>query len=888
MTTLFDILQKVKPKRALFTSYTYSSVWFEALLYPFLRKNDCEQITVMLDAREARNSIDNSTSQYGGSRYRIVSTVPAGKGLGIFHPKIAYLESDQGDVFVVGSGNLTVHGQGRSFEVIDAVSARDEPLVFGQIAAFFERLPDRLAMLQQPERDVLDRIARRARAQMERYAGSVTASQSAWLVTTLDDSAGSQLLALARKHISPPASLTVLSPFFDADVGAVVRLHAASGAGKVQYGLARTEEGLIAPFLDNIAGKDRPSLFVVPPNDGRPLHAKWFELTGKAGDALVMTGSVNATQQSLWTTNNIEVALVRRLPATSVGDWKATNEKPLYRACAFPAPVAGPDDIGFVARINRAHVLEVQFSHALPKPAVDLVLHQGEYRLLALRAETDRDNRLTVAMDGKLIQGLRDAALWLTISGEGFEATNWVNIEPHLNLKPARVDLFKSASRVENDSYDEEDMHLLFDAAHVLLTGRKLTRKGKAGTKSSGNEAPEGGERPVSESEWLAAQGSGTRSGDRPAAEAIRIFQAVGKLLEMSDAEVEQILHEGAYPGAGDADDDEDQGRTDAAEPGAGDEAGNDAQVSRDDRKRERQRIEMKKTIPQARSTLQAAIDKRLQQAMPDPLAILIVPIKIRNHLRDGMPRALGGVDEGKEILSGPVPPHMSSSLTGLLSTLAGMKLGPAAVDELLPMVVSSAALVAVCMERRKQTVDRAQIRSWVESFARRELAGADYERMLRDEWRGGRLPRMLRFDIDDLLRQTRLIAGASRLEQRIDDIIALALDDPKRRVTEENPAVLSIIASLRNPLGVKWKLYSVLIADALGDRLGCPQCYGPLNRDEIRNLKSTLMGVCTDRCRRPVFLKTSLSLAHIFVREQQACIRDLRRKPEKEGGTAC
>jgi hypothetical protein len=112
MTTLFDILQQVKPRRALFTSYTYSSVWFEALPYPLLRKNDCEQITVMLDAREARNSIDNATSQYGGSRYRIVSTVPTGKGLGIFHPKIAYLEAEQGDVFVVGSGNLSVHGPG--------------------------------------------------------------------------------------------------------------------------------------------------------------------------------------------------------------------------------------------------------------------------------------------------------------------------------------------------------------------------------------------------------------------------------------------------------------------------------------------------------------------------------------------------------------------------------------------------------------------------------------------------------------------------------------------------------------------------------------------------------------------------------------------------------
>jgi hypothetical protein len=880
MTTLFDILQQVKPRRALFTSYTYSSVWFEALPYPLLRKNDCEQITVMLDAREARNSIDNATSQYGGSRYRIVSTVPTGKGLGIFHPKIAYLEAEQGDVFVVGSGNLSVHGQGRSFEVIDAVSARDEPLVFGQVAAFFERLPGRLAMLQQAERDVLDRFARRARAQMARYAGSGTVSPSTWLVTTLDDSAGAQFVTLAREHLSPPATLTVLSPFFDPDVGAVLRLQAASAAGKVQYGLVRTEEGLIAPFLGDIAGKDRPSLFVVPPNEGRPLHAKWFELTGRDGGALVMTGSVNATRQSLWTTNNIEVSLVRRLPSTSIGNWKVASETPEYRACAFPAPLAGPGDIGFVASISRANVLDVQFSHALPAPAVELILHQGEHRLLALRAETDRNQRLAVVVEGKLIQSLRDAALWLTVTGEGFEATNWVNIEPHLSVKPARVDLFKSAARIEDDSYDEEDMHLLFDAAHVLITGRKLTRKGKAGSKVLEDGGAEDGDRAMSESEWLAAQGSGTRSGDRPGAEALRIFAAVGKLLALSDSEVEQILGNGARPDAS-ADDEDD------ADDGS-DEGGNQAQVSKEDRKRERQRLAMKKTVPQARSTLQAAVDKRLRQAMPDALAMLIVPIKIRNHLRDGMPQALGRVDEGKEILSSPLPPHISSSLTGLLSTLAGMSLGPAAVDELLPMVASSAALIAVCMGRRMQAVDYAQIRSWVEKFAHRGLGAADYERMLRDEWRDGRLPRMRRFGIDDLLRQTSLIAQAARPEQRIDDIIALALDDPKRKVTDEHPSALSIIASLRSPAGSKWKLYSVVIADTLGDRVGCPQCYGPLNSDEIRKLKSTLMGVCTERCRRPVFLKTGSLLAHTFAREQQAFVRDLRRRPEDAGSATC
>ena len=240
MTTLYDILEEVAPKRALFTSYTYSSVWFEAGPYPLLRKRDCEQITVMLDAREARHSVDNSSSRFGGSRYRVVSTTPTkeSKGGGIFHPKIAYLESDDGDVFVVSSANLTTQGQSRSLEVLDAVSASTEPGVFGQIADFFELLPARLNLLAREDEEILARFARRARAQSDQYAANAVGPQKVWLVTTLAHDAGAQFVDLARQNLAAPNSLTVLSPYFDKDVGAVIRLRDRLGVNQVRYGLA--------------------------------------------------------------------------------------------------------------------------------------------------------------------------------------------------------------------------------------------------------------------------------------------------------------------------------------------------------------------------------------------------------------------------------------------------------------------------------------------------------------------------------------------------------------------------------------------------------------------------------------------------------------------------
>jgi hypothetical protein len=101
--------------------------------------------------------VDNTTSRFGGSRYRVISTTPTkeGKGGGIFHPKIAYLESDDGDVFVVSSANLTTQGQSRSLEVVDAVRATRDPLVFGQIADFLELLPARLNLLSREDEEIL-------------------------------------------------------------------------------------------------------------------------------------------------------------------------------------------------------------------------------------------------------------------------------------------------------------------------------------------------------------------------------------------------------------------------------------------------------------------------------------------------------------------------------------------------------------------------------------------------------------------------------------------------------------------------------------------------------------------------------------------------------------
>lgn len=886
MTSLYDIIKKVAPKRALFTSYTYSSVWFESGPYPLLRKEDCGQITVMLDAREARSSVDNSSSRFGGSRYRVVSTTPTknGNGGGIFHPKIAYLESDDGDVFVVSSANLTTQGQSRSLEVLDAVSASADPLVFGQIADFLELLPARLNLLTREDQSIVAQFAQRARAQCDLYAVNVNGPQKVWLVTTLTESAGAQFLELARRNLATPKSLTVLSPYFDRDVGAVTRLRDKLGLKRVRYGLGRRNGKLIAPFQKDIPKVNRPAHFVEPPGNQRPLHAKWFELADANGEALVMTGSVNATQQSLWNTNNIEVSLVRHVDQSTTALWSTASDVPHYEPCEYPTPLAADDVVNVVAHITRDHVLEVSCFPAPTPQKVQFDMHHDKHHLPPLTTMLDGTGQASVPVSQIMIRDLPDRALWLTVTGAKFEATTWVNVDPQLSTTPKQVDLSKSVGRVDDGEYDEEDAYLLLNAAHILLTQRKLNNNGRPQRKEV-EPTDEGADDPlVSEAEWLTGRGEGTKKYDQPSTEALRIFKALGKLLEMSNDELAQVFSptedgDADTETGGEGDEDEEDGQdtdtVDEAEEGG----------SKDERRVNKKRKKRRQSVTQAAEAVRLAIDKRLKHPIPDGLAILIVPQKIRNHLRAGMPLALRRVDTGCEAPAEVIPEDTASPLMGLLSNLMGLRFGEAAICNLLPMVASAGAIVALCIARRGLSVNYDQIRSAIEIFAGRRLSEADYRSMIEVEQLEERLWLMRHFQVSDLLEQTRRIASASRVEDRIDGVLALALDNPKSPVPDSRSDIKDVVEALRRSPG-KRKLYSVVVTDEMPTKVQCPQCYATLEEQEFKKLKTVRMAVCKDTCRRPIFLKIGLASHRVLLREDEACVRRIQTQATEEGST--
>ena len=338
---LLDLVREVRPKAALFTSFTFSVSYFDAVFVPVLRSVGCEDIAVLVDADQAALSAEESVSRAAGRIYRIAPVIAPGGG--VFHPKLAYLAAEADDVLAVSSGNLTASGQSLQLESFDAVSAGDAPTVFREFADWLTALADRVKDSSPQASRLLAHTAPRALQAYKRKA-ALTPKQlpAPTLVHTLGGTAREALEALFIAEADYAESVVVLSPFHSPDGGPLLRLAASVDAKVLSVGLDASRPRLVAPFERGRFKPELPGNFVRPdaPGGHRRLHAKVFELLAK-DKVLVMTGSVNATAQSFESMKNVEVSLARWLPESPalqtgrVAIWAVSLSAHSLRATAY-------------------------------------------------------------------------------------------------------------------------------------------------------------------------------------------------------------------------------------------------------------------------------------------------------------------------------------------------------------------------------------------------------------------------------------------------------------------------------------------------------------------------------------------------------------------------
>lgn len=436
---------------ALFTTYALSLSFFEAhLLRRGLKQHGCREIWIAADIDGYAQSLAERQALSVGQDYRLV---PIALRNGVFHPKCVYLRGADGDVLIVGSGNLTFGGYGKNVEVAEVFHSKAHPAIFAQFAGFLRALKKRNDLFC-PDDTWIDLFANHA----DRAGAVGPAGESVRLVHCVEAPVDEQLVAaVARKDVW---ELRVLSPYYDADAGAVRNLTAQLGSRKTTIGLlAGQEEQSAYPF--NPSANQVSAAIVAVDEPARRLHAKWVEIEAEDKSVVTLTGSINATTQSLCTTKNIELGVLRTGQAPTRLRW--TRTKIPVRHVIHERSLPG---IGSRFMLH-ATILELGVLRATVLPAPksqgtwQVTLSQVNGDSISFSAEVDSSGIFEIRLEKA--DGFDFASgLQLSIERNGDSVRAWVQNEWLLELARARNVPTGSILRfLRGESAEDDDLSVL-------------------------------------------------------------------------------------------------------------------------------------------------------------------------------------------------------------------------------------------------------------------------------------------------------------------------------------------------------------------------------------------------------------------------------------------
>lgn len=436
--------------KALFMTYALSLTYFETYVLPKLREAGCEEIWVLADVEGYRGSLMELRARHVGQEY---SLIPVAVCSGIFHPKITYLWGAAEDILMVGSGNLTFGGHGQNVEVLEVMGSEANAQVFEDFAAFLEalRAKDAISVAS-------DIVLRRFLARAQQKAKSGQEKGNSRLLHSLIQPISEQIRELAAGRTWD--SLLVLSPFHSPDGEPIKAIVHALGIERLTVGVPGSPDvGFSFPFP--AAQSWHVEVEVVTPNVekmGRRLHAKWLELRGD--ESWAITGSVNATAQSMGSTRNVEVAVLRRLDEPTTALWKKAK-RPVYRT----------DQIAFSDASTLTAYGELDGQGVLSGRILGDAELAGEWHVyLECSDEIIATTDLNVGDRGEFSWRLEAAfemdggsAPQIRLIKGDLVARGWVSIKSFLAMPSRSRTAMGALSRMLSRSESQEDIRVLLD-----------------------------------------------------------------------------------------------------------------------------------------------------------------------------------------------------------------------------------------------------------------------------------------------------------------------------------------------------------------------------------------------------------------------------------------
>lgn len=448
-------------KEALFTTYALSLTYFESYVLPRLREAGCEKVTLLVDIQGYRASMMELRARHVGKDYALI---PVRVKDGIFHPKITYLRGEDQDLLMVGSGNLTFGGHGGNVEVLEVLSAGEQPGAFADFADFLENLCTR-PHLQIADDSALLPFIQRARALSQQFHDQAP-PQPVELLHSLDTAITEQLIERAagrRWH-----SLLLLSPFHSRDGQSLGHLLKTLSIPRLTVGVPGN--GVCSFPLEQTRDWPVEIDWVTPKveHNQRRLHAKWLELRG-AG-SWTLTGSVNATRTSMDSTDNVEVAVLRKLDSATDECWEPV-EAPRYEADAFERQDQEAT-LCVYARLNEEQQLE---GRLIGQQAL-----AGEWlAILECAEEVLETAPLQLTAQGGFVWPLQrtldtrlDEGLQLRLERATQSARGWVCIDAYLSMPLPIRSLCGALGRLLGGNQAQGDLQILLNC--LVLHAQQL------------------------------------------------------------------------------------------------------------------------------------------------------------------------------------------------------------------------------------------------------------------------------------------------------------------------------------------------------------------------------------------------------------------------------
>ncbi|MYM92380.1 hypothetical protein [Duganella vulcania] len=417
--SIFEVIGSGRWRRATFTTFTLSLTYFECYILPRLRAQGCSHIDIFVDKLGYADCLVEQRSRYAGREYTVHPVAVKG---GIFHPKVIHLwpDSGDGDVLMVGSGNLTYAGHGGSVEVFEQLRPQMHAAAFSQAGVFFHDLAHGTSRVDViGDARALDAVAKRLTGLGQRFENV----QDVRFLHCLHESGLEQLVSLLAG--AKYEQLLVASPYHHPEGGPIKALADATSPARLL--ICQDRHGQTSPFPFHLAAAwpyDTRAVYLH--EDGRRfVHAKWFEWRTGA-EVITFTGSFNATQESLASVRNVECGVYRRAAAPDVA-WVEDEPLPFVQQ-TFPRMGATGELLvtgsltgrklegtvfGGDKAVSGVWHLQLYSDHVAPTQSQTVVVQEdGTFAAsLAAGINTEVDAGLQVRME----QGERTARGWIAL-----------------------------------------------------------------------------------------------------------------------------------------------------------------------------------------------------------------------------------------------------------------------------------------------------------------------------------------------------------------------------------------------------------------------------------------------------------------------------------------